>query len=187
MRIVSGNNKGRKLYAPHDMTVRPTSDKIKQAIFNMLKEIDGNSIVLDLFAGTGNVGIEFLARGAEKCYFVDISYKSLSFVKKNVELCNLKEKSIIIKNDYEKAILYFAKQNIKFDYIFVDPPYNMNCGSIVLKSIIKNKILNKNGLIIIEGDKSENLFENIDENTINCKEKIYGRTNISIINMLEDK
>ena len=78
MRIISGTNKGKKLYAPEGMTVRPTSDKIKEALFNIIGFIDEDSTVLDLFAGSGNVGIEFLARGAKFCTFIDSSNKSLS-------------------------------------------------------------------------------------------------------------
>ncbi|MFA9423895.1 MAG: RsmD family RNA methyltransferase [Sedimentibacter sp.] len=117
MRIISGTNKGKKLYAPEGMSVRPTSDKIKEAIFNIIGFIDEESQVLDLFAGSGNVGIEFLARGAKSSYFVDSSNKSLSYVKKNLELCNFQEKSKIILSDYEKAIINLSKNNEKFDYI----------------------------------------------------------------------
>jgi len=117
MRIVSGINKGMKLYAPEGVSVRPTSDKIKESIFNMLGYISEESIVLDLFAGSGGIGIEFLARGARQCYFVDSSHKSLAYVRKNIELCKFKEKSKIIMSDYEKAIISLSNENIKFNYI----------------------------------------------------------------------
>lgn len=186
MRIISGTNKGKKLYAPDGMSVRPTSDKIKQAIFNIIGYIDEESIVLDLFAGTGNVGIEFLARGAKECYFVDSSHKSLSYVKKNIELCNLQSSSKIIQSDYEKAIINLSSLNLKFNYIFADPPYDLYCCTNLAEKILKHNLLTMGGLLIIESDKSEIVFDNIDDSVIKYKEKIYGRTRISIIKLLED-
>jgi len=186
LRIISGTNKGKKLYAPEGMSVRPTSDKIKEAVFNIIGFIDEDSTVLDLFAGSGNVGIEFLARGAKECCFVDASHKSLSFVKKNLELCNFKEKSKIILSDYEKAIINLSKNNEKFDYIFADPPYDLKCCSNIAKKIFEYNILKPDGMLIIESDKSEIVFENIDISVLKYKEKIYGRTRISIMKLAED-
>lgn len=186
MRIISGINKGKKLYGPEGMDVRPTSDKIKEALFNIIGYIDEESIILDLFAGSGNVGIEFLARGAKYCYFTDVSRKSLSYVKKNIEICNFKNKAEIIQSDYYKAILNFANMNIKFDYIFADPPYDLECGGKIADLVIENNLLAENGLLIIESDKSENVVENIGSKMLEYREKIYGRTRISLIRLLED-
>lgn len=186
MRIISGTNKGMKLYAPEGDSVRPTSDKIKEAIFNMLGYIDDEAVILDLFSGSGGIGIEFLARGAKQCYFVDLSHKSLSYVKKNLELSKFKEKAKIISSDYEKAILNLSNENIKFDYIFADPPYALNCGSNIANKVIENNLLKKDGTLIIETDKSEKVIENIDTDVIKYKEKIYGRTRISIMTYGED-
>ena len=104
MRIISGINKGKKLYAPEGASVRPTGDKIKEAVFNIIGPIDEEAAVLELFAGSGGMGIEFLARGAERCTFVDVSRKSITYVKKNLDLCNFNNKARIIQEDYEKAI-----------------------------------------------------------------------------------
>lgn len=186
MRIISGTNKGKKLYAPEGMSVRPTSDKIKEAIFNIIGFIDEESIVLDLFAGSGNVGIEFLARGVKECYFVDASHKSLSFVRKNIELCNFQSRSKIIQSDYEKAIINLSKLNQKFNFIFADPPYDLFCCTNIADKVLEYNLLAEGGMLIIESDQSEKVFENIDNNLIKYKEKIYGRTRISIIKLLED-
>ena len=186
MRIVSGINKGKKLYAPEGMDVRPTSDKIKEAIFNMIGYIEEDSLVLDLFAGSGNVGIEFLARGAKLCYFVDVSHKSLRYVKKNLELCNFSNKSKIIQDDYEKAIINLSNIKLSFNYIFADPPYALNCSNNIAEQILKHNLLSPNGLLIIENDKDEKIIENIYDNMVKYKEKIYGRTRISIMKLSED-
>ena len=186
MRIISGTNKGMKLYAPDGMSVRPTSDKIKEAIFNILGYIDEESIVLDLFSGSGGVGIEFLARGAKQCYFVDGAHKSLSYVRKNLELCKFKEKAVVVMSDYEKAITNFAAENIKFDYIFADPPYALNCGGRIAIKVFENNLLKACGKLIIETDKSEKIIDEINRDMIEYKEKIYGRTRISIMTHGED-
>jgi 16S rRNA (guanine(966)-N(2))-methyltransferase RsmD len=186
MRIISGTNKGMKLYAPEGTGVRPTGDKIKEAIFNILGYIDEKSVVLDLFAGSGGIGIEFLARGAKFCYFVDSSSKSLSYVKKNLELCKFEKRSKIIISDYEKAIINLSKRNIKFNYIFADPPYAFNCGFNIIKKALENNLLESGGTFIIETDKFEKLIDNMNTKVIKYKEKIYGRTKISIIKYTED-
>lgn len=180
MRIVSGKNKGMRLYAPKDMSVRPTSDKIKEAIFSMIGYIDDEAKVLDIFAGTGGMGIEFLARGAAKCVFVDNSGKSLSFVKKNIELCRFKDKAEIINTDYAKAVKSFGERKEKFDYIFADPPYHLLCCKEIVKLVTECGILAEGGMLIIESDKSEKVFESTDTGMLKYKEKIYGRTRVSI-------
>lgn len=187
MRIISGRNKGKKLYAPEGKRVRPTGDKIKEAIFNIIGSIDEESTVLELFAGSGSIGIEFLARGAKHCTFVDISRKSLNYVKKNLELCNFSDKAKIISSDYEKAIINLSKDNEKFDYIFADPPYELNISNKILNKIVEYGILKSDGLLIIESDKSEKVIDNEVANMIEYKEKIYGRTKISIIKYLEEQ
>lgn len=186
MRIVSGINKGKRLYAPDGLNVRPTSDKVKEALFNMIGNIDEDSLVLDLFAGSGNVGIEFLARGAKYCYFVDSSRKSLSYVKKNLELCKFSHRAKIIQNDYSKAIVNFSNMNIKFDYIFADPPYDLQCSGKIIDLIVGKKLLSEKGVLIIESDKSENVIDNIDTKVLKYKEKLYGITRISLIKLMED-
>lgn len=187
MRIISGTNKGKKLYAPEGASVRPTSDKIKEAIFNIIGLIDEKAYVLELFAGSGSVGIEFLARGAKHCTFVDASRKSLNYTKKNLELCDFNDRAKIILNDYEKAIINLSKNNEKFDYIFADPPYALNLSNTIANNVIEYNILKPGGLLIIESDKSEKVIDNTDTNMVEYKEKIYGRTRISMMRHLEDE
>ena len=186
MRIISGTNKGKKLYAPEGAQVRPTGDKIKEAVFNIIGPIDEEAAVLELFAGSGSIGIEFLARGAKHCTFVDVSRKSLNYVKKNLDLCNFNNKAKIILNDYEKAIINLSKNNEKFDYIFADPPYALNLSGNIINKVFEFDIIKSGGLLIIETDKSEKVIDNKDTNMIKYKEKIYGRTRISLIRHLEE-
>lgn len=186
MRVISGINKGKKLFCPKDMSVRPTSDKVKEAIFNMIGYIDEDSVILDLFSGTGNVGIEFLCRGAKECHFVDVSSKSISYIRKNIESCKLEQKSKVYVNDYEKAINYFARTNMKFDFIFADAPYRLNCADKVIKLVIDSDILKKTGILIVECEKEEKMFENVHHSMLEYREKIYGITKIGICRFSEE-
>ena len=181
MRIISGTNKGMKLYAPEGQSVRPTGDKIKEAIFNIIGPIKEEALVLELFAGSGGVGIEFLARGAKHCTFVDISRKSLNYVNKNLELCNFKDRGKTILSDYKKAIIKLSEKDEKFDYIFADPPYELKSISNISNSVLEFDILKSGGLLIIESDKNEKVIDKTYTNMIEYKEKVYGRTKISII------
>lgn len=186
MRIISGKNKGKKLLVPKDMSVRPTADKVKEAIFNMIGYIDENSVVLDLFAGTGNIGIEFLCRGAKKAYFVDVSTKSISYVKKNITNCKLTEESKILVNDYEKALRYFIRCGYEFDYIFADAPYKLKCASKIIDLVFSSNLLKKDGILIIECEKQEKLFETSIPSMIKYKEKTYGITKIGMLGFSEE-
>jgi 16S rRNA (guanine966-N2)-methyltransferase len=187
MRIISGTNKGKKLYAPEGARVRPTGDKIKEALFNIIGPIDEEALVLELFAGSGSIGIEFLARGAKHCTFVDVSRKSLSYVKKNLDLCNFRDRAKILLSDYEKAIINLSEANERFDYIFADPPYDLKLAYKIVNAILEYHLLKNKGLLIIESEKSEKVIDKNHANMIECKEKIYGRTKISIIRYLEEK
>lgn len=186
MRVIAGKNKGKKLFVPKDMSVRPTTDKIKEAIFNMIGYIDEESIVLDLFAGTGNVGIEFLCRGAKLAYFVDASTKSISYVKKNISNCNLLEESKVFVNDYEKALRYFIRCGCQFDYIFADAPYNLRCSQKIIELVFNNNLLKKDGMLIVECEKQEKLFETSIPSMIKYKEKTYGITKIGMLGYSEE-
>ena len=153
MRVISGLKKGYKLKAPKGKDTRPTEDRIKESLFNILRDIDEESIVLDLFAGSGSIGIEFLSRGAKKAYFIDKSYLSIKTIKDNLEHTGLKEKAEIIKNDSIKSIRLFGSQEIMFDYIFIDPPYGEGLIMEVLEKISSEEILKRDGIIIVEHEK----------------------------------
>lgn len=179
MRIISGEKRGLKLLSPLDYDVRPTSDKVKGSIFNILSDIDRNSIVLDLFSGTGSMGIEFLSRGAEKVFFCDVSDKSLSVIRANIEKADFLDRSVILKKSYLDALNYFYTSGIFFDYIFLDPPYKTNYIEETLKFIYNNNILREDGLIIFESDMDIEV-----QNFNILKEKKYSRTKIKFLERL---
>ncbi|HLR21375.1 MAG TPA: 16S rRNA (guanine(966)-N(2))-methyltransferase RsmD [Tissierellaceae bacterium] len=160
MRVISGIRKGHKLKTPKNKKIRPTADNIKESLFNILGPIEDNSVILDLFGGTGAIGIEFLSRGANKCYFVDISQQSISIIEENLIYTKLMDKATILKTHGVKAIEYISNENIVFDYIYLDPPYKEHkLLYSVLESIEKGSILNKDGTIIIEHTNNLTLEE----------------------------
>ena len=121
MRIISGNRRGLKLRAPKGMDTRPTEDRVKESVFNILGQNFDGDIVLDLFCGSGANGIEFISRGAEKVYFVDNSKEAIDCVKSNLEKARFLNQAVVIENYMNKAI---KNLDIKFDYIYIDPPFD---------------------------------------------------------------
>ncbi len=167
LRITGGNLKGRKLYIPS--FIRPTQNKVKKAIFDILGDQVIDSIFLDLFAGSGNVGIEALSRGAKFCVFVEKNLKCVSVIKRNIYELELQEKSKIVKEDSEKFVV---RHTDKFDIIFADPPYNYVLKRKFIENVIK--ILNK-GIFILEVTKRKKFDEFSD---LIKREEIYGETKI---------
>jgi 16S rRNA (guanine(966)-N(2))-methyltransferase RsmD len=154
LRVISGERKGHKLKAPKGREVRPTEDRIKESLFNIIRPLSLDAIVLDLFGGSGGIGIEFLSRGAKIAYFVDISNDSISIIKENLIHTNLIDKSIILNKDALRAINFLKDKNVIFDYIYLDPPFKNH--ELLLKtidSISINKLLSNEGVIIIEHEK----------------------------------
>lgn len=162
MRVISGLRKGHKLKSPKGSDVRPTEDRVKESLFNILNKIDEEAIILDGFAGSGSVGIEFLSRGAKVCYFVDKSRESIKLVEENLIHTKFTDQARVLRKDLLLLIADFKVDNIKFDYIYLDPPFNqLNLIRDVLKEISINDILNIDGKIIIEHEKGLELEDEI--------------------------
>ena len=149
MRVITGTARGRKLAEPKDMTVRPTTDMVKEAIFSILQfDVPGRR-VLDLFAGTGQLGIEALSRGARECVFVDNSTASLNLVRKNLEICKMQ--ASVIRSD---ALTYLENCG-KFDLVLLDPPYHGGLYDKILQALFRFDILNDGGIILVESMRGE--------------------------------
>ena len=177
MRIISGSCKGRKLYSPEGTQIRPTGDKVKGAVFSMLGEHVENAIVLDLFAGTGNLGLEALSRGARKCYFCDIAPESIRLLKKNIDLCNVAIKSEIIIGSFERAL---GRIKDKLDLIFLDPPHDKDLFILGLEAIRNAESLRQDGIVVVEYQADSKLPEDIRGFT-RLRERHYGRTRIALL------
>ena len=151
MRVITGTARGRKLMEPRDMTVRPTTDMVKEAIFSIVQfDVPGRR-VLDLFAGTGQLGIEALSRGARECVFVDNSPASLNLVRKNLEICKMQ--APVVRSD---ALAYLENCG-KFDLVLLDPPYHDGLYDKILQSIFGFDILNDGGIILVESMRGEDM------------------------------
>lgn len=175
MRVISGTARGLKLESLDGIETRPTLDRVKEAVFSILFEKTYDALVLDLFAGSGALGIECLSRGAKGCVFVDINQRAADVIKTNVNKARFTDKAHIRVCDYKT---YISGCNKKFDLIFLDPPYKAGILTDVLTEIKQNNVLNDGGIIIVESD-----FDNqpdIPHFKI-TKNKKYGRVSILIL------
>ncbi len=149
MRIISGKYRGMKLAEFCGISIRPTADRVKESLFNILSGEIGGARVLDLFCGSGNLGIECLSRGAASVHFNDISKDSLNVLNKNLKKIGAAEAKVT-NSDYAVCL----KSAAPFDLIFIDPPYKTEYGKIALEIIGAEKLLLKNGIAVFESDKS---------------------------------
>ena len=180
MRVITGSARGRKLVTPANNDVRPTADSVKEAVFNIIRsDVEGRK-VLDLFAGTGQMGIEAISRGAASAVFVDNSLESLKLVKENLKLCGFS--ADVVRSD----AVSFLKRCEKFDVIFIDPPYDSNLYETVLESINSIDILNEGGIIIVEARREKLLPEMILPYRM-LKEYRYGKVKICTYTRETDK
>ena len=172
MKVISGTLKGRNIEGYNIDGTRPTMDRVKESLFGSIQSYVKNSTCLDLFAGSGALGIEALSEGADKCYFVDKNKIAINVLKENLDRLKVKEEYYLINKDYKDALNNF---NIKFDIIFLDPPYHLNMMNNAIDIIIKKDLLNDGGILVCE----------YEEGSVNCplellKSKKYGSKNIDI-------
>ena len=147
MRIISGEARGRRLKELPGMDTRPTTDKVKESLFNIIQfEVEGRR-VLDLFGGTGQLGIEALSRGAASCTFVDQRREAIKVIEENVRLCSFTERARVVQGD---SLSFLASCRERFGLIFLDPPYRTDLLEKSLESIIAFDILSENGIIVCE-------------------------------------
>lgn len=174
MRVISGKYKGLEIKGHDILGTRPTMDRVKESLFASIQRNVKNSICLDLFAGSGALGIEALSMGAKSCYFVDNSKIAIKTLEENLKRLKISEDYNVLLSNYIDALESF-KNKIKFDIIFLDPPYHLNLMNNTIKTIIECDLLNENGLIVCE----------YEEGTIECdlellKDKKYGSKHINI-------
>ena len=162
MRIISGTSRGRKLSTMRGRALRPTSDRVKESIFNILGgEIEGK-VILDLFAGTGNLGIEALSRGARRAIFVEKGKDALKVVQRNLLQCGFLEQSEIIPGEVNQAIGFLQERGESFDLILMDPPYEKGWVQKTLDRLISNPIHHEGSIMVIEHSRRESLPEKIE-------------------------
>ena len=178
MKVISGILKGRNIEGYNIEGTRPTMDRVKESLFSTIQNNVKDSVVLDLFAGSGQIGIEAISNGANICYFIDNNKEVIKILNKNISNLNIKSSSRVILSDWKKSLNDFANQNIKFDLIYVDPPYNYDVYEKILEKVSTLNLLNENGLIILEHSnlKLKDSYNNL---TL-YKAKKYGNKSINI-------
>lgn len=180
MRVISGKARGTKLNSIESLSTRPTLDRVKESLFNIIQNDIKDANVLDLFAGSGALGIECLSRGARFSVFCDNNVESIKMIKQNLDKTHLTENAKVVNKSYESCL---NTLNDKFDLIFLDPPYKLDIAVKALKIILDKNILNNNGLVIIETDEIERDKQEIEllDNVKIIDERKYGRANLIFI------
>ncbi len=174
MRVITGSSRGRKLITPAGYDVRPTTDTVKESVFSIIQfSVEGRTF-LDAFAGSGQMGIEALSRGARSAVFVDSSRKSLEAVRKNLSLTGLTDRAVVVPSD---TLSFLARCGEKFDIAYLDPPYQTGLLQEALKLL--PAVMNSSGKIICEHPAEETLEKSV-ENFVIKKQYRYGKIMITV-------
>lgn len=180
MRIIGGKMRGTKLQTLDGFeTTRPTLDRVKESLFNIIsmKIIDSN--VLDLFSGSGALGIEAISRGAKQACLCDISSKAINVIKQNVEKTRCKDDVIVLNKKHIQALEFFKNKNKKFDIVFLDPPYETNYAEEATEYIVENDLLEIDGIIIIETDNEDKIIKGLKVEKVEVYDiRKYGRVSL---------
>ena len=149
MRVISGLYKGRNLDGFDIEGTRPTTDRVKKSLFDSIQDYIEDSITLDLFSGSGSLGIEAISNGAKYAYLVDNSKEAIKVIEKNINALKI-DNVKVIKDDYNNALNYFKNNNIKFDLVLLDPPYKDNYIDNIIRYLLNNNLLNDKAIIVCE-------------------------------------
>lgn len=177
MRIISGKSKGTKLQTLQGINTRPTLDRVKESLFNIIQNNIDNSIFVDVFAGSASIGLEAASRGARKVLLCDNSREAINIIKKNIQKTHLKDSIEIYNMDFEKFISTKIKE--KVDIVYVDPPYNSNYAVETIKLLLENNLVDESSIMIIETDDEERILKDLENINIKLTDKRkYGRAHI---------
>ena len=175
--------RGTKLFTLEGLNTRPTLDRVKESLFNILNFDLQNAIVLDLFSGSGALGLEALSRGAQKAVLCDYSNKAINIIKKNVEKTKTENKTIVLHMEYQKTLEELKAKNMKFNIIFLDPPYETDFAEDAAEKIVEFGLLEKDGIIVLETDNKEKILQNIKNELLNLYDtRKYGRVSLLFFN-----
>lgn len=184
MRIIAGEAGGRRLATPKGTHIRPVLDQVKESIFNILFDVQ-NLRVLDLFAGTGSIGLEAVSRGAGKAVFVDNDREAISIIRENIKRCRFEKKTNLVPRHIDIAIKMLSKKNEKFDLIFIDPPYLKGLVVSTINKVFESGLLAEDGLIITEHHPKEPV-RNLAKGIEISDQRKYGQTMITFLKKASD-
>ncbi len=178
MRVICGAAKGRRLVSFKGRAIRPTSDKVREAIFDILQGYFPFDRALDIFAGTGAMGIEAMSRGVKEAVFIDADRRAASLIKENLERTGFSKMARVLSMDAIDGIKFLTARQDKFDLVFIDPPYDESLNNRVLTAIEEKGLLAPGGVIVSES--SAKLGERITPARLECfRERVYGVTMVS--------
>lgn len=179
MRVISGLARGTQLYTLDGLETRPTLDRVKESLFSMIQIKIPDSNILDLFSGSGALGIESLSRGGKKAVLCDKSRHAISIIQKNIEKTKLQDKVEVLNKDYQKCLELLKQRKEEFDIIFIDPPYQLNIAVKAVEKILEYHLLAKDGIIILETDEEQRELEQLESLEINIYDRRkYGRVKL---------
>lgn len=187
LRIISGNLRGKRIATLSGLSTRPTPDMVREAVFSMIgTEIRGRNF-LELYAGTGAVGIEAVSRGADYAVLVEGGQKAAEIIKGNIEICRISEKAKLVKWDIEKNLDCLRNLNKKFSMVFLDPPYNLDLVKKTLKNLALSESLENRALVIIQHSKEEPVnLSDMEDLYESEKEKRYGRNHVTFLRYISE-
>ena len=186
MRIISGKARGTRLYTLDGIDTRPTLDRVKESIFNIIQNDIKDSIILDLFSGSGAIALEFISRGAKKAIICEKSKEAINIINKNIEKTHFKDYVQIYNKDFENCLKDLSGQ--KFDYIYLDPPYKTNYVFKALNLILDLNLIDETSKVIIETDDEERILDDLEKINIEIIDKRkYGRAYIIFVKVNANK
>ena len=189
MRIISGKAKGVQLSALNSKRTRPILDRAKESMFSILGNSVLDSVVLDLFAGTGSLGIEALSRGANRCLFVENSTNAIKVIKKNLRNANLQKRTVVLKINVFRLLDFIKNKDIKFDLILVAPPYKLldiDCGDrkrifSLLEAFVSKQIINEKGVIVLQHHIKQKIIQECFKQLSVIDERQYSNTQLTFL------
>jgi 16S rRNA (guanine(966)-N(2))-methyltransferase RsmD len=188
MRIISGTAKGKKLYSPGGMGIRPTADRVKESVFNILGDQWEGIRGLDLFCGTGSLGLEAVSRGAHEVVFVEKSRSALNVLRKNISLCGFDQNATVLAMSVPRGLSLMRQRRKSFHIIFADPPYGKGWVEKTIRQILANSVLSGDGMVVMEHASYESPTRDHGE-LVTVRQETYGDTTISFLgfNRLDKK
>jgi 16S rRNA (guanine966-N2)-methyltransferase len=180
LRIIGGSRRGKKLYRPKGLSIRPTADRVRESIFNIIhRQITGAS-VLDLFAGTGAMGLEALSRGATCAAFIDNHPAALALIEKNIEICRWRQQTKTIRWDIRQNLNCIKSPPVLYDLVFIDPPYRLKIATTTLAHLNRAQVLTGSAIIIVEHARTDPINDDIDAFLLE-DQRPYGKTLVSFL------
>ncbi|WP_042471636.1 16S rRNA (guanine(966)-N(2))-methyltransferase RsmD [Bacillus ndiopicus] len=186
MRVVAGQRKGMPLKAIDGTTTRPTTDKVKESIFNIIGPFFDGGIALDLFAGSGGLGIEALSRGADKAIFIEKDGRAFQVLQENIKKCRYEHDTELFRTDAIRAVKGLLKREIVLDYIFVDPPYHKEAYYDLVEQLVENEKVALTGIIVCEHAKEVSLPKNYGAFQL-TRQETYGAAVVSIYRCMQEE